>query len=113
MKSFSKINLKEIPLEEAHAGSGKRQVLISPDHLVSAHWEGFTKGFLNAGGVFDWHSHENIDEVFIVINGEGIFRNGDESVVYERDDVVRIPANSKHKIEAATDSEFYFVRVKI
>ncbi len=113
MKKITKINLREIPLEDAHGGSGKKQVLINSDHLESAHWDGFTKGYLQAGGEFDWHSHENIDEVFIVISGEGIFRNGDESTTYERDDVVRIPANSKHKIEAATDSEFYFVRVKV
>lgn len=113
MKSFSKINLREIPLEEAHGGSGKRQMLISNDHLESKNWDGFTKGYLNTGGVFDWHSHENIDEVFIVIKGEGIFWNGDESTSYEVDDVIRIPANLNHKLEAKTDSEFFFIRVKV
>lgn len=65
-KPFKK-SLHLIPLEEAHGGSGSRQVLLSKADPVSQYFEAMTKGYLKADTQFDWHSHEDIDEFFLVI----------------------------------------------
>lgn len=109
---FKKFSLNDIPLEEAHGGSGKRQILVSKEHVVSDNFEAITKGFLNKGFSYDWHVHENIDEIFIVLKGAGKFFCDDEKSDYKEGDVFITPPNINHKITAEVDSEFYFVRVK-
>ena len=115
MKKYHKNNLNNIPLEEAHGGSGKRQLLVKPEHLLSGKFEAMTKGYLNPGFSFDWHTHKDTDEIFIVLQGEGKFFWEEEVVSYNKDDVFVTPANSNHKITAEGDlpSEFYFVRIKL
>ena len=73
-----------------------------------------TKGYLEVGKVFDWHTHEDIDEMFIVLKGEGVFYWEEEMINYNEGDIITIPANSKHKIEAKgmIMNEYYFIRVK-
>ena len=114
MSTFTKLNLNDIPVEEAHGGSGARQVLVKPEHVTSQFMEAVTKGFLRSGSVFDWHSHEDTDEIFIVLKGEGVYYCEDETTDYKAGDVMITPGNLKHKIEAkgTDDSEFYFIRIK-
>lgn len=113
MKSqFIKLNLKDIPIKQAHGGSGSRQVLVKPEDVASKHLEAITKGFLEPGASYDWHIHENTDEFFIVLKGEGKFYFEDTETSYKEGDIFVTPPNAKHKITANTSSEFYFVRVK-
>ena len=101
-------------MEEAHGGSGSRQVMIKPEQLTTKSFEAMTKGFLNPGHSYDWHSHEDIDEFFVILKGTGKFYWEEEFVEYKEGDIITIPANSKHKIEAEgkIPSEYYFVRIK-
>lgn len=110
--NYLKLSLKDVPIEGAHGGSGKRQMLLRNEHVASPHWEAVTKGFLEAGGVFDWHNHEYADEVFIVLKGNGKYYCGNDETDYTIDDVFITPAPLKHKIEAQSESEYYFIRVK-
>ena len=114
MSKFTKQNLKDIPLEEAHGGSGARQVLVKPEHVTSQFMEAVTKGYLKSGNIFDWHFHQDTDEIFIVLKGKGTYYCEDEATPYKVGDVMITPANLRHKIEAkgAEGSEFYFIRVK-
>jgi len=64
-KPFKK-SLTQIPLEQAHGGTGSRQLLLSKDDPVSTYFEVMTKGYLKAGAQFDWHFHNQIDEFFLV-----------------------------------------------
>lgn len=111
---FTKVNLNEINVEEAHGGAGARQVLVKPEHVSSPYFEAVTKGFLKPGDVFDWHTHKDTDEMFIVLKGKGKFYCEDEVVNYKEGDVITIPANLNHKIEAMGDltNEYFFIRVK-
>lgn len=114
MKNYTKLNIKDIIVEEAHGGSGSRQILVKPEHVSSQYFEAITKGFLKPGNAFDWHTHENVDEIFIVLKGEGRFYCENEVVDYNEDDVIAVPGNLKHKIEAGGKSinEYYFIRIK-
>lgn len=74
-----------------------------------------TKGYLPAGGQFDWHFHDKIDEFFIVLKGSGIIEyRSNESQEYQAGDLIYIPSNIEHRISASTaaDNEFYFVRLQ-
>jgi len=114
MNKFTKLNINDIPIEEAHGGSGARQVLVKPEHVASPYLEAVTKGFLKPGSVFDWHFHQDTDEIFIVIRGEGKYYCENEITNYKEADVMITPANLKHKIEAGgtEENEYYFIRVK-
>lgn len=114
MKQFKKLHIDDVPSEDAHGGSGSRKLLVKPEHVESPYLEAITKGFLKTGGIFDWHSHQDIDEIFIVLKGEGTYYCEEEITEYKEGDVMITPANLKHKIEAKgkETSEFYFIRVK-
>lgn len=111
---FSKRNIKDIPLEAAHGGSGSRQLLVTPDKLTSPYFEVITKAFLEVGKIFDWHLHQDVDEIFIVLKGQGKFYCDNEVVDYQIGDIITIPADTKHKVEAlgSETNEYYFFRIK-
>jgi len=101
--------------EEAHSGSGSRKVYASPEHLKSAHFEAMTHGYLPAGKTFDWHDHIDIEEIMVVVKGEGEVHDEDGIYDYVAGDVFVYPANVQHKIHNPTDyeHEMIFVRVKV
>ncbi len=114
MRKPFKRNLNEIKIEDAHGGSGRRQVLLSKKDPIASQMDAMTKGFLPPYGVFDWHKHENVDEFFLVLQGNGIIEFENNSTIkYRIDDIIYIPANTNHRIENLSDTEsvFYFVRV--
>lgn len=108
-------HISQIPFEGTHALPNTRQTLATKDDVVTNNIDALTKGVLPPGKVWDWHKHEEHDELCIVLKGEGKFFWEDEVVNYKPEDVIIIPANSTHKIEALGDenNEFYFVRIKI
>lgn len=115
MKHFQIKNLSNIPLEGTHDLPDSRQTLATKDDLVTDNIDAMTKGILKPGQLWDWHQHDLYDELGVVLQGEGIFYWEDEKVSYKKDDVIIIPAKTKHKFEAtgAEVSEFYFVRIKV
>jgi len=115
VKKFKLINISKIPFESIHGILGSRQTLATKADLVGNNIDALTKGTLKAGEKWDWHKHEQYDELGIVLKGSGKFYWQNEVVEYHPEDVIIIPANSNHKFEALGDqaSEFYFIRVKI
>jgi quercetin dioxygenase-like cupin family protein len=114
MRNPFKKHITEVPLEDAHGGSGKRRLLLSQEDDISSQMEAMTKAFLEPGAVFDWHDHTDIDEFFVVTQGTGVveFEDGTK-YEYAPDDLVYMPANTKHRIQAKGNvtNEFYFIRV--
>lgn len=110
-----KRSAKIIKKEDAHAGSGSRKVYASSSHLKSTYFEAMTHGWLPPGKTFDWHDHDNIEEIMVVVNGNGEVYDDDGVYTYEPGDVFIFPANTKHKIHNPTNTEheMIFVRVKI
>jgi len=112
-KPFKK-HLNAINLEEAHGGSGKRQLILSKNDPVSKHMHAMTKGFLAPKAIFDWHHHKDIDEFFLVMKGTGVIRFQNEvELQYKKDDLIYIPANLEHQIEntGKEENEFLFIRL--
>lgn len=115
MSRIFKKQISDIPLTDAHGGSGKRQLILSKDDHISANLQGMTKGFLPKSAIFDWHKHEGLDEFFIVLAGSGIilFEN-DAKIEYRENDLIYISSGKSHKIENTGSEEnvFFFIRVK-
>ena len=112
-KPFKK-HLGEIPLEPAHNGNGKRQLILSKTDSVSEQLQAMTKGFLPVGGIFDWHKQEDMDEFFLVISGTGVIEFEDEMHFnYEKDDLIYIPSNVTHRMRAtgSEENQFFFIRL--
>jgi mannose-6-phosphate isomerase-like protein (cupin superfamily) len=106
-------SISEIEKEPAHDGSGARQLLLSKEDAVSSQFEAATKGFLNPGNEFDWHGHEGVDELWIVLQGEGFIEYRDGTKFnYKTDDVIYNPSGLEHRIvaEGEEQSIYYFFR---
>ena len=106
---------KNINIEQAHGGSGSRKVYASQEHLKSLHFEAMTHGYIPAGKSYDWHDHNDIEEIMVVIKGYGEVEDEDGKYLYSAGDVFIFPANIMHKIHNPTDHEheMIFVRVKV
>lgn len=114
-KKCKVFNISSVPFESIHNQPTSRQTLATKEDLVTYNIDALTKGTLKSGEMWDWHKHEQYDELGIVIKGTGKFYFDTEAVDYKPEDVIIIPANTTHKFEALGEinSEFYFVRIKV
>ncbi|HET9850594.1 MAG TPA: cupin domain-containing protein [Candidatus Saccharimonadales bacterium] len=105
----------DIKKEAAHSASGARKVLADSAQIKSAKFEAMTHGFLPAGRTFDWHEHEDTEEIMMVLKGEGTVSDQDGQYDYAPGDVFVFPANTTHKIHnpSVTEHEMIFVRIKL
>ena len=104
-----------IKTEEAHGGAGSRKVYANNDQLKSVHFDAMTRGWLPAGKTFDWHDHDNMEEIMVVVSGMGEVHDEEGVYEYAPGDVFVFPTNTKHKIHnpTAIEHEMIFVRVKL
>jgi len=114
-KRFQIKNISQIPFEGIHDQPNSRQTLATKNDLVTDNIDAMTKGTLKPGEVWDWHAHDEYDELGIVLKGLGKFYWENDVVEYKPDDVIIIPAGGNHKFEAigSETNEFYFVRIKV
>ena len=113
-KPFKK-HLEDISVEQAHGGSGSRQLLLSKNDQISSQLEAMTKGYLESGSSFDWHKHDNIDEFFFILKGTGVIEYEDGTKLeYQPDDLIYSPSNLNHKVTntGQDTNEFLFIRLK-
>jgi mannose-6-phosphate isomerase-like protein (cupin superfamily) len=81
--------------DAGHGGTVAGHGIISGDLAVPfQHW--FT--YLEKDGVMEGHSHPT-DEIYVVVEGNGIVHVGDEKNNVTAGDVVEIPANVWHTME--------------
>ena len=111
MKIIKK-NKESFIREDAHGGSGGRKLFIDEDEIKNFH--GMTYGYLPSGAKFAWHSHDNINEVMVVLKGTGVVRDSDGEYQYTAGDVFIYPKNEEHEIEnnSNEEHEYIFVRIK-
>lgn len=74
-----------------------------------------THGFLPAGNSFDWHDHEGVEEIMVVLKGEGKVSDEDGEYEYAPGDVFIFPASTQHKItnDSQEEHEMIYVRIKL
>jgi mannose-6-phosphate isomerase-like protein (cupin superfamily) len=101
--------------EEAHGGSGARRLYVSNNELENTNFQALTHGFLPAKSKFAWHLHEGIEEIMLVLKGEGIVRDHDGEYPYKIGDLFIYPQNVEHEIENTgnEEHEYIFIRTKV
>jgi len=97
--------------EDAHGGSGGRKLLLADNEMKNV--QGMTHGFLPAGATFEWHMHEKMNEVMIVLKGEGTVRDEDGIYPYSVGDVFIFAKGVFHEIKntSAEEHEYIFIRI--
>lgn len=108
-----KRSASDIPKEEAHGGSGSRKVYAGTDHLKSSHFKAMTHGFLPAGKEFDWHQHDDTEEIMVVLKGSGEVADDEGEYSYAIGDVFVFPANTQHKISNTSNEEHEMIFVRV
>ena len=108
---IKKKQLEGINLEPAHGGSGSRRVLAGEDEVMN--YQGVTYGYLPTGNKYEWHKHDDVNEIMFVMQGTGTVRDDDGIYAYEPGDFFIYPVGIYHEIEntGKRESEFLFVRV--
>ncbi len=103
----------EVPREDAHGGAGARRLYAARGELANQDFEAITYGYLPGGGTFDWHHHEDTDEMMLVLEGSGVVRDREGECSYAAGDFFIFPANVEHSIHnpTAEEHEFIFVRL--
>ena len=82
--------------------------------MFSPHLEAFANTFLPANGRFDWHKHDDVDEIMICLSGKGTieFESG-EKFQFSPRDLVYIPKGSRHTVlSSSTPTEYFFIRIE-
>ncbi len=95
----------ENPIRYAEKSWGSYRVIDVDEESLTI------KVTLNEGCSMNYHSHKNRDEVWTVIKGSGCtYIDGVENKV-SVGDVVRLPANKKHKITAITELKLIEIQI--
>lgn len=81
-------------------------------HVLDVHHDSMTiKVTLNAGHQMNYHSHEQRDEVWTVVSGQGTAVVNDKSQTVKPGDVINLPRGTKHTILA--DTQLTLIEVQI
>jgi len=61
-------------------------------------------GEVEPGGMAEAHIHEEMEQVFIVLGGEGLFKVGSEKQKLGKDTIIFVPSGQTHEIHSVGDS---------
>jgi mannose-6-phosphate isomerase-like protein (cupin superfamily) len=102
----------DVKLEPAHDGAGSRKLFIANDEVKNI--QGITHGWLKAGGVFEWHKHDDCNEFMYVLKGNGIVRDEDGEYEFHEGDFFVFPLGEYHEQRNTGDITFeaVFIRTK-
>ncbi len=107
-------HLKTVPVEDAHGGAGKRRLVFSEKDAGGGRLVAATIGYLPEGGIFDWHTHENLDELMIVVKGRVSAESRTQKTLAGPEYLAFFPCNVEHRQVNVGKGEFvaYFIRFK-
>jgi len=109
MKIIKKSNVE---IEVAHGGAGSRKLFVAEDEVKNI--QGLTRGYLRAGGIFEWHKHDDCNEFMYVLKGSGIVRDADGEYPFAVGDFFIFPIGVYHEQRNTSNETFeaMFIRVK-
>ena len=103
MKNIFKTNeLQQIPTFSPphHTKTTDRRLI---DEAVGARHFALWHGEIEPGGMAEAHIHDEMEQVFIILGGEAIFRIGDEEHRVGKDAIVFIPPKQVHQVTSVGD----------
>ena len=89
-------------------------------NLFSDHWNPRIVAELNGQhiklakikGEFDWHSHADEDEMFLVINGEFEMQFRDKTLILKKGECIVVPKGVEHRPVAEFEAEIMLFEPK-
>lgn len=95
----------DAPIKFAEKSWGEYQVVDITDNSMTV------KASLSAGHSMSYHMHQYRDEIWNIISGKGMVIVNDKKQEVSAGDVIRIPASTKHTIEAITDLQVIEIQI--
>ncbi len=81
------------------------------DESVGARHFALWHGEMEPGGMAEPHAHEEMEQAFIVLEGEGVFRVGDQEYRLGGGDIIFIPSKQPHQITSVGDKTLKYLVV--
>lgn len=115
MKIVRSNNLEFIPAghEDSLNPGVLKKVLFKKDDLISGRVQMINWAMLPPGKSFRAHYHEDMEEVFIVVDGKVKIKIDQEEAIIGQGDAVLVPAGGTHKMINESTSNVLYVVVGI
>ena len=59
------------------------------------------------------HSHKHNEEIYIILEGEGTIKIDDESIVINKNDVIRVAPSAKRQLFASENSGLKYICIQV
>jgi quercetin dioxygenase-like cupin family protein len=106
------INIKELSFEKSsHLGVLKKVIYSNLDLLSATTQVAYTE--LKEGIEVEEHSHDSMEEVFLVLEGKCEFYLNGNVHILNKESVIKVPPKIKHKIKAITHLKLFYFGIKI
>lgn len=115
MKIIRLKDIAKVPASHEDAGDPGvlKQVLLRRDDLAPGRIKMVNWATLLSGKSFRSHHHEDMDEIFIMLNGKVEITIGNEREILEKGDTVVVSEASVHSMKNLTDKEVLFIAIGV
>lgn len=90
-----------------------KKVLFKKEDLAEGRIQMINWAKLPTGNTFKPHYHEDMDEIFIILNGKAAIKVMDKEAILEKGDAVLIPLKKIHKMTNTGKEDVLYVVVGI
>lgn len=103
-------NISEIEFTKSSHSGQLKKVIFRASEMKSSVTQVAYAEFL-AGEIIEEHSHDSMEEVFLVLDGNCEFWLDGVPQILIKDSVIKIAPNIKHRLKALTDTKLYYFGV--
>jgi len=96
---MKKVNIYELALEDAHGGELKKKVLVAKKDIDNKHLMFVNEAYIGIGKEMSPHSHDDMEEIFYFLSGEGEMAVGGEKTKIKAGDRIIAPAKQLQSIK--------------
>ncbi len=105
------LNINKIPITLAH-NEIKRKLLIKPGNLKSK-IQTVNYAWLEAGESFTPHKHDDCEELYFFLEGEGKMRINDNEFIVKKGDFIVVEVGEWHSVKNESNKKLVFFTLKI
>ena len=77
--------------------------------ITVAQYNGNDVMVAHGSGAYDWHVHDNSDDLFLVLQGEVVLEMRDKSVTLKAGEMFVVPQGVEHRPRASADAYFVLI----
>lgn len=77
--------------------------------ITVAQYNGNDVMVAHGSGAYDWHVHDNSDDLFLVLQGEVVLEMRDKSVKLKAGEMFVVPQGVEHRPVASADAYFMLI----